>query len=232
MNAFFLKNTLSQKKFFVKCALLCLVLLSLLPLFACRNTIDYFDYVSELRSNIFLAEKGEFSLKIYAANKENPYAMDGLAQETAPRFEAYLLAPEGNQTVTLHFSLDGQTLGGEMSYDNVKSEYYYTCTLDVSQQKELLCTLSYGEEKIDLTAKSVRTEKTLTPRAALNALKAENPAPFTDLTDEYGFSGEIYLRLLYEDAPYYYIGIINREGKTHAFLMNAETGKILASRVG
>ena len=50
------------------------------------------------------------------------------------------------------------------------------------------------------------------------------------MTDKYGFSGEIYLRLIYEDSPYYYVGVINRNSEVNAFLLNAETGKILAKR--
>jgi hypothetical protein len=50
------------------------------------------------------------------------------------------------------------------------------------------------------------------------------------MTDKYGFTGEIYLRLLYEDAPYYYVGVINRKGEITAFLVNATTGKVLAQR--
>lgn len=52
------------------------------------------------------------------------------------------------------------------------------------------------------------------------------------MTDEYGFAGEIYLRLLYEDAPYYYVGVVSKGGKTTAFLLNGKTGKLLAKREG
>jgi uncharacterized membrane protein YkoI len=50
------------------------------------------------------------------------------------------------------------------------------------------------------------------------------------MTDKYGFKGEIYFRLIYEGNPYYYIGIINRNGEITAFLINAKTGKTLARR--
>ena len=50
------------------------------------------------------------------------------------------------------------------------------------------------------------------------------------MTDKYGFTGEIYIRLIYEDAPYYYVGIIDRNGTINAFLLNATSGKILAKR--
>ncbi len=208
-----------------------LLLLTFL-LFSCRASMDYFDYISELRSNIFLAAHEDFSLKIYAVQKESPYAMDGLVHECFPRIEAYLVAPAGNEKVTLQFQIDGQNYGGEMSYDSIRGEYYYYHSLDISQKKELVCNFTYGKEKFSLTAKSVLTETTLSPRHILDSLYAEYPAPFAALTDEYGFAGEIYLRLIYEESPYYYIGIINREGKVYAFLLNAETGKILARREG
>ena len=53
---------------------------------------------------------------------------------------------------------------------------------------------------------------------------------FSSLTDEYGFAGEIYIRLIFEERPYYYLGVIDRNGKITAFLLSAETGKILAKR--
>ncbi len=169
-------------------------------------------------------------MKIYSVCKESPYAADGVAQRAAPRFEAYLVAPEGNQTVNLTFRVDAQDYGGEMSYDGVKGEYFYARALDISTLSVIDCTVRYGEQELVLSAKSVLTERTLSPRAALNALCAENEELFSAMTDEYGFAGEIYLRLIYEDAPYYYIGVVDREGKINAFLMNATTGKILARR--
>ncbi len=211
------------------------MLLCLLPLllcFGCKKKLDYFDYVSELRSNIFLAKTEDFSLRIHAVTKEAPYAVDGVKMECSPRFEAYLVAPEGNRTVDLRFTVDGRELGGEMSYDNVKAEYFYSATLDVAARSSVDCTITYGEETLTLTATSVLTDETMAPRAALAAVENAHPEIFTALTDEYGFAGEIYLRLIFEDSPYYYVGVIDREGKVDAFLLNAETGVLLAHRKG
>ena len=209
--------------------LICLFLL-LLPLSSCQKQIDYFDYVSELRQNIFLAEADGFSLRIYDVVKETPYLADGIPKETSSRVETYLVAPEGSETCHLTFSLNGKTHGGEMSFDNVKTEYYYTCSLSLSGVNTLECQIQHGETTLTLTARSVKTEQTLSPKACLKKLQETEGELFSSLTDKYGFSGEIYLRLLYEDAPYYYVGIIERTGKIHAFLLNAKTGKVLAKR--
>ena len=117
-----------------------------------------------------------------------------------------------------------------MSFDNVKTEYYFSCTLDISKASELPCRIEYGDTTLEMNALSVCTEDTLTPQNILKNLQTEEAELFASLTDEYGFAGEIYIRLIYEESPYYYVGIIDRNGQIHAFLLNATTGKILAKR--
>ena len=230
MNIFSLTKTHKRKKIarLLLCPILLLFCLTFLP--SCHKEVEYFDYVSELRSNIFLAKTEDFNLRIYATVKESPYKTDGIARERFSRLEAYLLSSNGDKTVYLEMQIDGQSQGGEMSYDNVKGEYFYSCPLDVSALSSISCIVQYGESKIELTASSVLTKDTLSPQAALQRVRTENSELFASMTDKYGFAGEIYIRLLYEEAPYYYVGIIDRSGGCNAFLMNAETGKILARR--
>lgn len=197
---------------------------------ACQKSVDYFDYVSELRSNIFLAQTNELSLRVYAVQKETPYASDGVPREISTRTEVFLTAPSGEKEYALSFTVDGREYGGDMSYDNVKSEYYYSCTLDVSDLTQIPCRIVCGDNSIELTAISVLDETTLTPQNVLSGLLSSEQALFDDLTDKYGFAGEIYLRLIYEESPYYYVGVIDRDGGTHAFLLNAKSGRILARR--
>lgn len=201
------------------------------PLYGCSKEVSYLDCVSELRDNVFLAETDEFSLRIYAVKKETPYLSDGIPQETSSRFEAYLVAPNGAETCTFSFTANGETYQGDMSFDNVKCEYYYSRALDVSSLGRIDCEIDYGGTKVSMTAKSVRGENTLAPTQVLKQLHDTEPELFAKMTDTYGFMGEIYLRLLYEDAPYYYVGVIERNGTVHAFLINAESGKIIAKRV-
>ena len=215
---------------YIKHGLLALFLFAFCSFTACTKGVEYFDYVSELRSNILLAKADGFSLKVFAVDKESPYAMDGVPMEQNKRLEAYLVAPEGDKACTISFSLHGENYGGEMSYDGVKAEYYYACPLDIEAEKEIEFQIEYGESAFSLTASSVRTEDTLTPQNALKNLEREESELFSSLTDKYGFTGEIYMRLIYEDAPYYYVGLIERNGTVHAFLMNAKTGKVLAKR--
>ena len=215
----------------ILCMLLLIGFLPLFPFFAsCKKKLEYFSYVSEIRSNILLAETEDFSLRIFIGEREVPYSADGVAREGSPRFDAYLVAPNGTKTCEFHFKIGNDSYGGEMSYDNVKGEYYYFCTLSAENLKTVSCEIVYGDERIVLEAKSVLTEQTLSPRDILNKLQETESDVFSSLTDRYGFAGEIGIRLIYEDNPYYYVGIIDRKGNVSAFLLNAETGKLLAKR--
>ncbi|MBE7068153.1 MAG: hypothetical protein E7381_02510 [Clostridiales bacterium] len=195
-----------------------------------KESVDYYAYLSELRSNILLAEEDGFSLRIYAVEKEYPYATDGIKRDTSQRAEIYLSAPSGEKTCNLSFEVDGKEYGGEMSFDNVKTEYYFSCALDLSASQEISCKITFGESEKLLLAKTVKTENTLTPKNILQTLQKKESELFASLTDEYGFAGEIYLRLIFEESPYYYVGVIDRNGKIAAFLVNAENGNILAKR--
>lgn len=211
-------------------ALIFLILFLFFTLTACKKEMDYFPYVSELRSNVLLAETDEFSLRVYAVTKESPYLPDGIPRESNTRLEAYLTAPEGNKTCRISFSIDGRDFNGEMSYDSVKAEYFFSCTLDVSQTKTLPCHLEYNGKTVELNAVSIRQSNTLSAQEILKTLQGLEADLFASLTDKYGFAGEIYIRLIYEENPYYYVGVIDRNSKVNAFLLNAQTGKLLAKR--
>lgn len=220
----FFSHSYFRKGFLIVFALL------LLLLTGCASKLDYTAYISELRSNILLAEADGFSLRIYAVEKEIPYIPDGIPREKTTRLEAYLHTPEGNQNCQLFFRFDDREFHGEMSYDNVKAEYFFSCTLDVSKANNLPCKIQYGEKEIEMTAQSVRSANILSAENVLSVLEASEAELFASLTDKYGFAGEIYIRLICEDAPYYYVGIIDRNGVVNAFLINAQSGKILAKR--
>ena len=153
----------------LKSAILLLSMLCLAFFAGCKKEIDYRPYVSELRSNILLASEENFSLRIYAVDKESPYIADGIPRECNMRVEVYLTAPEGKETCNVFFTVDGQEYGGEMSYDNVKAEYYYFCSLDVSTATEIDVSIVYGETSLSLTAKSVLQDDILSPKAVISA---------------------------------------------------------------
>ena len=53
---------------------------------------------------------------------------------------------------------------------------------------------------------------------------------FESLTEGSRFAGEIYVRLLYDEGCFYYVGICDREGNTHAYLLDGTNGRVLAEK--
>ena len=203
---------------------------TLAALASCSGKTDYSEYVSELRSNVLTCEYNNLSLRVYATEKETPYAADGYCRETTPRAEIWLTAPTGIDSYEISFLYDGREYGGDMSFDNVKTEYYYSCTLDISEAAQIDFTVSWEDGSAELSAASVRTEDMLSPKQILEKVRTAESEKFSSMTDRNGFRGEIYMRLIYEDAPYYYLGIIDRDGGILALLVDSKDGKILARR--
>jgi hypothetical protein len=161
--------------------------------------------------------------------KETPRNLDGVKREMTTRAEFYLTATR-QEDYELYFEIDGKNYGGELSFDNVKLEYYYSCAADLSDIETLPVTLRYGETTLELTANTVKTQDTLSPKEILAHIQTAESETFKSLTDKNEFWGEICLRLIYEDAPYYYVGITDRDGNTLALLVSGKDGLILARR--
>ncbi len=218
------------KRGFAAAAALFLASGSLLAFSGCGKTVDYFDCVSELRSNVLVAAKGNLAICAYATDKETPYAADGIKRAVSSRAEVYLTAPTGIDSYDLSFTYEGKEYGGDMSFDNIRLEYFFSCTLDISAAKEIVFTVACEDTTVELTAESVVTEEVMAPRDILEKVRAAENERFKAMTDKNGFAGEIYMRLIYEDTPYYYVGVIDREGRICALLVDSKDGKILAKR--
>ena len=53
---------------------------------------------------------------------------------------------------------------------------------------------------------------------------------FENMTVNGVFDGEIYVRLLYDDGCYYYVGVCGKDKNITAFLVDGEKGKIIAKK--
>ena len=228
-------NEFSMRKraFFLRLTAFFSLLFCLIPLFfftGCNTPIDYFEYVSEYRGNVLYATGENFDLKIYSTEREYPYAADGIKRETSHVTEVFFAAESGEKTYSVSFHYDGKSYGGECSYDAVKSRYYFSCAADLSNAQALAIELQSGETTYALNAVSVLTEQTLSGREIVQKTAEKEKDLFSSLTDNKRFFGEIYLRVLFEEKVYYYLGIVTESGKIHSFLLDGTTGNIIAKR--
>ncbi|MDE5943144.1 MAG: hypothetical protein K2H30_02935, partial [Clostridia bacterium] len=74
-----------------KIAIFGLCLLSAAALFCgCKKSVNYLDYISEMRYGIWLYSSDGLEVKIYRSAKENPYIADGIKSEMGDLTEVYV----------------------------------------------------------------------------------------------------------------------------------------------
>ena len=120
-----------------------------------------------------------------------------------------------------------------MSYDDTKRQYYYSCSLDLSEAETLPVTVKNAKtgKEYPFEANSVKTSATLSPRAILSSFETVENETLTPLKTGGDFAGEIRVRLIESDGKtYYFIGVISADKTSASYLLDGETAKILAKR--
>lgn len=211
------------------------LLLSLVCIFtlfsitSCKKEMSLSDYVSEYRTCVYVAESGSLILKATSGEREYPYIADGKAEKTSPYFEVTLLGADEGKKITISFNVNSSAHGGLMNYDSVKRCYSYSEGISAGGE-EIVFTIDDGENKTELTAKNKRSADCLTLNSLLDKVKSEKSELITSLTDKNIFNGEIYIRYLYDEGEYFYVGITDSNKKITALLFDAKSGKLLAER--
>ncbi len=214
-----------KRKFF--CVLLTAALA--FALVGCGKGYDYTAHISELRSDLFKAETDEFSITLACVSREYPYAADGIACPRTDVVEVSLVPAVRQETYEVYFATETGEQGGEAAFRNAYGDYFFSESVTAFPEGSVSIRVVWGEESREVTATSVKNERTLSPFDALQkAIEAEKER-VERMTDDV-FLGEFHVRLLRRDKNYYYVGIVDRDGETLSMLLDSETGEVLATR--
>ena len=212
-----------MKKLFAS-LLLCLPIV--LSLSACRKKLDYFEYVSEYRRSVYFYEDDVVTLKIYSVDKETNNALDGYKGNVGNVTEVYFESE--NSVNEVEVELLGQ--GGEMSYLAVTRNFYLSFSGVEPSGASIPVNLKIDGEEKSFDVMNVAEEGTIDGKTALNCVVEYDKESFDNLTEGRNFSGEISVRLLYDEGCFYYVGVCNREKQVHAYLVDGVDGRIIAER--
>ena len=202
------------------------LLLGLAPLFtACHKAPDYFHYVSELRSDLFVASEEEFSLTVACISREYPYLNDGVKANLSNVVEITL---EGEADEYSVYILGEEHIGGDMSFRNTRGDFYYSQGVKSFPEGSVSLRVEWEDTSREIVATSVKTEDTLSPKEALGAALKGEQATLERMSADGQFRGEFCVRLLRRDKNYYYVGIVDTNGKLISLLLDSESGQVLA----
>lgn len=186
------------------------------------------DYISEIRYDTFAYSDDNLSIKANFIEREQPLKCDGIKGEMQKTVEVEIAFANNPEKVDLAF-LDKS---GEMSYQSVENKFVFSCSQEKIDAKNFEITLNYSDKSDTYTLISVIDANILTPNAALDCVREFDAGTIDRLIDGNSFLGEIYVRLIFDEECFYYVGICDRSGNITAYLLNAETGRVIATKGG
>lgn len=217
------KYNLSMKKFLcvflAACAAICFFC-------GCGKRVNYLNYVSEKRSNIYLYSNDGFEIKIHISERETPYSTDGIKGDMSDFCEIFVTLPKNYDEVEISVA----DVNGEMNYKAVENCYYLSLSGGNISGESVNVNLTYGGKTEEYTAVSVLYDGVISCDDAVKCAIDHDGELFKSLTQNDLFMGEISVRLLYDEGCYYYVGVCDREKKITAFLVDGERGNVIATK--
>lgn len=188
--------------------------------------VNYSDHISDKRSNIFIYKDDNLDLKIYCASREEPFNADGICGNVCDIVEIFVSFPNSCETVEI--SVDGHS--GDMNYEAVDKRFTLTYSSSAIVGDGVDVQLTADGNTYNVRALSVLDKGVITCEQALICATEHAPETFEQLLNGKTFSGEIFVRLLYDDGCYYYVGVCDRDKNIAAYLIDGGNGKIISER--
>lgn len=192
----------------------------------CKKQVNYLDFVSEKRSNIYLYSNDGFEIKIHISEREAPYSADGIKGDVSAFCEIFVTLPENYEEVNISVA----DIEGQMNYRAVENCYYLSFSEGNISGETVSVTLEYNGKSESYSAVSVLYDGVISCDEAVKCVIEKDTALFDSLTERGIFLGEIFVRLLYDEGCYYYVGVCNRDKKITAYLVDGERGTIIATK--
>ena len=199
---------------------------------SCKKSLDLTVYVSQLRLGVYQGVSENFDLTLYSESKEKPFAIDGFVGEMG---NVLIVKLNGTKTlsdgVKITVKYDDYECSGEFKLNPVNSTY--TAEIEVENLPNTPNVLAFIETE------EVKEQVSLVSKVSASKLDYKSVLKFVQDSDSEtvkklftsNVSTEIHIRIIPEKGKnYYYVGFNNKDGSISAYLVDGETGEVLARR--
>lgn len=193
---------------------------------SCKKSVNYAEYVSENRKQVYLCKEDDYELKIFCLDRETPYCADGVKGNVVSVCEVYYKCGGNPAQVAIEL----EELGGEMNYMSVTNSFYLSFSATLEEKDELNAKITVDGKTTTCTAKNVFEINAIDWQTALKCVSEYDSEKFDGLTQGQSFLGEIGVRLIYDDGCYYYVSVCDRQKLVKAYLVDGKSGKIITER--
>ena len=204
----------------------CLAASCLIILPSCNKNVDYYNYVSENRREIYLCKEDGYELKIFCSDRETPYSADGVKGNMTTVCEVYYKCNASPSCVVCEVA--GNC--GEMNYMSVTNSFYLSVSGNLQGEESVTVKLTVDGKESEIVTKNVFENGTIDWKSALDSVIEYDGERFANLTQRNMFLGEIGVRLLYDDGCYYYVSVCDRDKQIKAYLVDGKSGRIITER--
>ena len=213
-----------MKKFIV--AAVCAAIAAILPLTGCNTQINYSKYISEKRSKIYLYNDDNIDITVHCVSREQPYNADGICGNMCDIVEIFIKFSSVPKSVEIAVG----DYWGEMNYEAVQTRFTASYSAPPFKTDGIDVTITVDGVQNNYRLLSVSDSGVLSCEQALKCAVEHDRELFKSLTRKKDFAGEIYVRLLYDDGCYYYVGVCDRDKNITAYLLDGGIGKVIATK--
>ena len=194
------------------------------------------DNLSELRSELFVGESECYRCYIASGYREEPYNCDGVKNELVPFAVISLRGKSGNiPSASYTLTVDDKEYVGQFEYDPYGSGLVVDAEVFVTSENAVkLCVTVNGKtEEVKLVSKS--KDFKVKGDDVVNIICENKKEKLDELTSLRKLQAEIFIKIATDndftfDKSYYYVCICDRNGNTYDFLVDVDSGNIVATK--
>lgn len=213
-----------MKKLFA--AATCAAIVAVLPLTACSTQPDYTKFISEKRSEIYIYRDDCAEITINCVAREQPYNADGICGTVCDLVEISVKISPTPDSVEIAIG----EYHGEMNYEAVQAKFTASYSAPAFRTEGIDVTVTADGKEKNYRALSVLDSGVISCEQALTCAVEHDSQLFASLTDKKSFAGEIFVRLIYDEGCYYYVGVCDRDKNITAYLLDGGIGKVIATK--
>ena len=210
----------------MKKLILILSFLSILFISSCKEKVSFEEKISQLRPTTLFYENDDFLLTAFPEKSENPQIDDGNIGNVENRILFKLqLKSKKHELCKVEFCINDKTYKANFKYQPLSSFLY--CEIQVANlpTKNLYVKVSLDEKTCGISLLSHKNDLTLSYQQVIDNLIKNDEFVKEFLSNK---NGELKIRFIDNGGyDYWYLGFVSAE-KTTAYLIDGETGEILA----
>ena len=199
---------------------------------SCKNELSLEMYLSQNRSVAYVSVSENYTLTVYGEEREDPFISDGFVG-TQKKFITVRLEDykQSLDDARVSLSFNGITLEGKFEYSPLNGKFTTEIqTESLPTDNQIVAVIKNAGEETTLTLSSFTAENSIDYKSALNSVTKTAGKEINKMLEGNG-SIEVRLRKIAQsNRLYYYVSVIDKSGNTLAYLVDGESGNVLASK--